>query len=266
MRSEGQDEVTKYFPHMDFVVTDGQGSAAKQSSDVDDAVTRGTQVLLISPYQADALAPAIDRATAAGVKVITVDRNTTTKVLSFISPDDVANGEAVGKYLAARLNGKGKIIEVTGTPGASPTIARHDGFMKGIAGSPGISIIASQSGDYLRGPALTAMENILQRFPSGSFDAVYTHADEMAVGVVQALKEVGRDKEVFVCAINGEAVGLELIQKGDLAATAVYSTVAREGVIAAAKVLAGESIPARITMDSTLVTKDNVEQFIGKTW
>lgn len=265
MRNEAEAEVEKYFPNIDLTVTDGQGNAATQSNNVDNLVARGVEVLLISPYQADALVPAIKRAEEAGVKVITVDRSANTDVTSYIAPDDVANGEAVGNYLAEQLGGQGKILEITGTPGASATIARHDGFMKALASHPGMQIIADYNGDYLRGPALKVTENALQRFPAGSFDAIFVQADEMAVGVVQALKEAGRD-DIPVVGINGEKAGLQLIQSGSQAATAVYATCAREGIMAAAKLLAGEPIPNRIAMDSTLITKDNVAQFVDKTW
>lgn len=266
MRNEAEDQVKKYFPNMELTVTDGQGNAAKQSNDVDNLVARGIKVLLISPYQADALVPAIERAKKAGVQVVTVDRGANTDVTSYVAPNDVQNGQVVGEYLAKQLNGKGKIIEITGTPGASPTVARHNGFMKGIEKFPGMEIIASENGDYLRAPALTAMENLLQRYPAGSFQAVYVQADDMASGVVQALKEANRSEGVIVGSVNGQEVGLSLVKKKELAATAVYATVAREGILAAAKLLAGESLSKTIYMDSTLVTSDNVDAVTGKTW
>lgn len=266
MKEEAEDQVKKSFPGIDLTVTDGQGSGQKQSQDVDDLVARGIKVLLISPYQADSLVPAIERAKKAGVKVITVDRSANADVESFISPDDEANGMAVGEYLAKKLGGKGKIIEITGTPGASATIARGGGFHKAIDKYPGIQVVAQQNGDYLRGPSLKVTEDLLQRYKKGSFDAIFAHADEMSVGVAQALREAGRDGEVPVVSINAEEAGLDLIKGGQLDATAVYSTVAREGIIAAAKVIAGEKLPKRIPMDATLVTEDNVDEFVGKTW
>jgi ribose transport system substrate-binding protein len=266
MRNEAEEQVKKYFPKIELTVTDGQGNAAKQSNDVDNLVARGIKVLLISPYQADALVPAIKRAEAAGVKVITVDRGANTKVTSNIAPNDFENGKAVGEYLAKKLDGKGKIVEITGTPGASPTVARHDGFMKGISAYPDIEVIASENGDYLRAPALTAMENLLQRYPAGSFQAVYVQADDMASGAIQALQEANRLKGTFVGSINGQKVGLDLVEKGDLTATAVYATVAREGILAAAKVLSGETLPKEVWLTSTLVTSENVSDVMGKTW
>jgi ribose transport system substrate-binding protein len=264
IKNSAIDQAKKYFPGMDLTVTDGQGSVQKQSADVDDLVARGIKVLLISPYQADALVPAIERAKRAGVKVIAYDRTANTDLISFVSSDDVLNSEAVGKWLVQKLNGKGRIIEITGTPGASPTIARGGGFHKVIDKEPGMKVIAKANGDYLPTTALKVMSDLLGRCPKGSFDAIYTYADDMAQGVARALREAGRAKEVPIVSINGQQVGIDLIKKGELDATGAYAQVGREAVMAAAKVLAGEPLPKRITLEPSLITKENVSEYDGK--
>jgi ribose transport system substrate-binding protein len=263
MKQEGEEQAKKYFPNMELTVTDGQGSVEKQSSDVDDLVARGVKVLLISPYQADSLVPAIRRAQDAGVKVITVDRAANTDTLSYIASDDVVNGEALGEFLAEKLNGKANIIHITGTPGASPTIARAKGLDNALAKHPDMKVIAKRNGDYLPTTALKVMEDLLQRYPEGSFDAIYADSDNMVQGIARAMREAGRPN-VPVVSINAEKAGLALIKKGDLTAAAAYATVAREGVIAAAKVLAGESLPKRIKMEPALVTEENIAEYDGK--
>jgi ribose transport system substrate-binding protein len=263
MKNEGQDEAKRYFPKMKLIVTDGQGSVQKQSADVDNLISLGVKVLLISPYQADSLVPAIKRAQAAGIKVITVDRAANTPTVSFISSDDVVNGQNLGNYVSTLLHGKARVIHITGTPGASPTIARLKGFEKAMKKHPGLKIVASANGDYSITTALSVMSDLLQKYPVGSFDAIYADSDSMVQGIAQAMREAGRSM-VPVVSINAEKAGLAMIKKGDLTATEAYSTVAREGVIAAAKLLAGEKIPARIKMDSVLITKKNVAKYDGK--
>jgi ribose transport system substrate-binding protein len=263
IKNSAEAEAKKYFPNIDLTVTDGQGSVQKQSSDIDDLVARGIKVLLISPYQADALVPAIQRAKSAGVKVITYDRNANTDVESFVSSDDVLNSEAVGNFLAKKTSGKARIIEITGTPGASPTVARHDGFHKAIAKYPGMKVIATANGDYLPTTGLKVMSDLLGRYKKGSFDAIYAHADDMSGGIARAMREAGRAQEVPILSINGQQIGVDLLKKGDMEATGAYALVGREAVMAAAKVLAGETLPKRITLDPGLITKDNVAKYDG---
>jgi ribose transport system substrate-binding protein len=266
MQKQAIEQAQTYFPNMHLTVTNGQGSVEKQSSDVDDLVARGIQVLMISPYVADALVPAIVRAQRAGVKVITVDRNANTKVTSYIASDDFANGQMVGHYLAQRLNGKGRIIVITGTPGSSPELARDGGFNHAISGYPGIKTVGTINGNFLQSTAESVMADALQRFPKGSFDAIYAVSDDMAAGAVQAMSQAGRlNENTFMVSINAEQIGLDLIASGrELAATAAYAVVSREGIMAAAKVIAGEPIPARIAVNGPLITKANVSQFTGK--
>jgi ribose transport system substrate-binding protein len=266
MQQQAIQQAQTYFPNMELTVTNGEGSVEKQSSDVDDLVARGINVLMISPYVADALVPAIVRAQRAGVKVITVDRNADTPVTSYIASDDFANGQMVGHYLGQRLNGKGRIIVITGTPGSSPYVARNGGFQQAMRSYPGIKTVGTFNGNFLQSTAESVMADVLQRFPKGSFDAIYAMSDDMAAGAVQAMSEANRlDTGTFMVSINAEQIGLELIQAGrELAATAAYAVVAREGIMAAAKVIANEPIPSRVVVNGPLITKANVGQFIGK--
>ena len=259
-------EANAYFPNMELTVTNGQGSVEKQSSDVDDLVARGIQVLMISPYVADALVPAIVRAQKAGVKVITVDRTANTPVTSYIASDDYTNGQMVGHYLGQRLKGNGRIIVIAGTPGSSAYVARNGGFQQALRSYPGIETVGTFNGNFLQSTAESVMADALQRFPKGSFDAIYAMSDDMAAGAVQAMGQANRLNEgTFMVSINAEQIGLELIQAGrELAATAAYAVVASEGVMAAAKVLANEPIPSRIAVNGPLLTKANVSQYLGK--
>ena len=251
------------FPNMQVIVADGRGDAGTQTGQVDDLIARGIKVLILSPADAKALVGAADRATKAGIKVIASDRTVATNVVTYIGSDNVEAGLVDGKYAVQALNGKGNVVELSGSLGASPTIDRAKGFRDGIAGS-NIKIIGSSSGDYDRAKGLKVMEDFLQRFGKGQIDAIFAHNDEMAFGAIQAIKEAGRQSEIKVIGVDGEATALERIQAGEYAATAAYPLVVREHTIAAAMLCAGETLPPRIKLDSTLITKDNVAQFVGK--
>jgi ribose transport system substrate-binding protein len=107
------------------------------------------------------------------------------------------------------------------------------------------------------------VSDLLGRYKKGSFDAIYSYADDMSGGIARALREAGRAQEVPVVSINGQQVGVDLIKKGDMDATGAYALVGREAVMAAAKVLAGESLPKRITLDPALITKANASKYDG---
>ncbi|THG32814.1 substrate-binding domain-containing protein [Naasia lichenicola] len=253
----------RWFPGMKVTVTDGQNDAAVQSGQIDEMIAQGIDVLIISPRDSDALAGVVDRAVAAGIKVIAADRDVNTTVDTYIGSDNVEAGVVSGTNIAAVLGDGGKLIELAGSLGASPTIARGDGLRTGLEGSD-VTIVDSQTADYDQAKGLTVMQDLLQKYPSGSIDGVYTHNDQMAFGAIQAIKEAGREGEIQVFSIDGEDKALEYIQNGEMQSTVGYPLVTKESVIAAAKLCSGEAIDERITLDSTLIDESNVADYVGK--
>ena len=136
----------QWYPGMKVTVTDGQGDATTQSGQVDQMVARGIKVLIVSPQDSAALKGAVDRAEKAGVKVIAADRNVNTTVESYIGSDNVEAGVVSGKNIVKVLGSGGKIVELAGSLGASPTIARAKGLRDGLTGSS-VTIVASQTAD-----------------------------------------------------------------------------------------------------------------------
>ncbi|MEA2401675.1 MAG: ribose transport system substrate-binding protein [Thermoleophilaceae bacterium] len=253
------------FPNMELTTTDARGDAATQSSQVDDLIARGVDVLILSPADAKALAPAAKRATDAGIKVIASDRNVDSPVSTYIGSDNVEAGRVGGKYIVDTLGGKGNVVELQGSLGASPTIDRNKGFEEALQGSD-IKVIASETADYARDKGLQVMENLLQRFGAGKIDAVFTHNDEMSLGAIQAIKEAGRQDEIKVVGVDGQQSALRAIEAGQYAATVVYPLPVPEHILAAAKLCAGEKLPARIKQANPLATADNVAKFDGTTF
>jgi ribose transport system substrate-binding protein len=252
----------KFLPHMSVTVADGQGDATTQSGQIDDMVAHGINVLIVSPQDASALAGAVSRAKAAGVKVIAADRNVDTEVDTYIGSDNVEAGKVAGAAVVAAHPHGARVVELAGSLGASPTIDRGNGFRSAIAGSP-VEIIASQSADYDRAQGLKVTEDLLQRFGTGQIDVLYAHNDQMAFGAIQAITEAGRQGEITVYGVDGESGALDRIKQGTYAATVGYPLVVNESVIGAAKLCSGEPIDKRIVLDSTLIDSKNVDQYIA---
>ncbi|GAB3155180.1 ABC transporter substrate-binding protein [Amycolatopsis stemonae] len=253
----------KFLPGMKVSVSDAQGDAGAQVNQVSDMLAGGVRVLVISPQDTAALRGIVAQATKSGVKVITADRQVDGDVSSYIGSDNVEAGVTDGKAVVRALGGHGGVVELSGSLGASPTITRGAGFRQGIAGS-GVRIIATQTANYKRADGLKVMEDLLQRFPHGQIQAVYSHNDQMTFGALQAIREAGRQNEIKVFSVDGEADALDRISAGSLTATVGYPLVAKEAVIAAAKLCAGEPLAPRIKLTSTLIDRANVGQFLGR--
>jgi ribose transport system substrate-binding protein len=250
---------------VDMLFTDAQNKSDKQVSDVEDLMSRGIDVLIITPHTAEPLTPVVKQAMDAGIKVITLDRGVNTPVTVHVGADNKIIGKAAAKYIAEKLlNGKGNIIEIQGTLGASATIDRHDEFMKELANYPDVKVIESQTADYSREPAVKFMEDMLQRFAPGEFTVVYAHNDEMALGAIQALKAANRLEGVFVVGIDGQNEAFDAIKAGDMTATFTYPNGGKEGVEIALKLMMGDTIANPFVLDTQQVDKTNIDEWIGK--
>ena len=258
-----QEYAAENYPNVELVVTDGQNQASKQVSDVESLLVRQPKVLIIIPLTAEALTPVVERALAEGIPVITLDRMVDTCVSVHVGAENLPIGRQAAAFLGERLNGEGQIIEIQGTAGASATVDRHNGFAEGLEAFPNLTVVAEQTADYLREPATSFMEDMLQRFGPGEIDAVYAHNDEMALGAIEAIKDAGRLDEILVVGIDGQETAFESVKAGEMAATFTYHYVAPEGVITAYQLATGEEIEPVIVLESQQVDSSNVDEFLG---
>lgn len=253
------------YPNMEIIVTDGNNESSKQVTDVEDLLAQDIDLLIISPLTSDALTDVCQKAMDQGIPVITLDRNVETDVTCFIGAENYPMGVLSADLLAEMTDSTCKIIEIQGTAGASATTDRHDGFADQLANYPNMEIVAEQYCDYLREPAMTFMEDMLQRFGPGEIGAVYTHNDEMALGALEAIKAAGRqDEGILIIGMDGTEVAFDAIKAGEMAFTVVYPYCAPEGVEYAYKILTGEDVPARVELDTAVVSADNIDEWVGK--
>jgi ribose transport system substrate-binding protein len=258
-----QEYAAENYPNVELVVTDGQNQASKQVSDVESLIVRQPKVLVISPLTAEALTPVVERALAEGIPVVTLDRMVDTCVSVHVGAENLPIGRQAAEFLAEKLNGEGQIIEIQGTAGASATVDRHNGFAEILENYPNLKVVAEQTADYLREPATSFMEDMLQRFGPGEIDAVYAHNDEMALGAVEAIKAADRLGEILVVGIDGEEAAFESVKAGEMAATFTYPYVAPEGIITAYQLATGETVEPVVILESQQVDSSNVDEFLG---
>jgi ribose transport system substrate-binding protein len=114
------------------------------------------------------------------------------------------------------------------------------------------------------------MQNILQAHQK--IDAVYTHDDDMAQGVVQAIKNANRDKEMWLTGVGGSKAAMDQIKQGGMyKATFLYNPSMAASAVALARLLAKDQglselnepvIPSVIVMAAQGVYQENVDHFM----
>ena len=254
----------EHLPNVDLVITDGQNSSAKQVSDVESLLAQNIDVLMISPLTEQALTPVVKDAMAAGIPVIALDRKVNTDVTTYITAQNEPIARQAGEFFVDKLAGKGNIIQIEGTAGASSAVERKRGFEEVIATHPDMKIVATQNADYLRENAAKFMEDVLQRFGPGQINGVYAHNDEMALGAIKAIEAAGRQKEIMVTGLDGQNNAIQAVADGKLFATFTFPYVAPEGVEYAYLACIGKPMKGDVTLNSATITVDNVKDWVGK--
>lgn len=238
--------------NIDLVVVDAGDDVAKQVSDIEDLISKKVGVLIVNPVDSDAVAPAVEQAIEAGIKVISVDRVVNgVEVSSQIASDNVAGARLATEYLMELVGKDAKVAELQGVPGASASIDRGAGFHE--VADVSFNIVASQTANFNRAEGMTVMENILQA--NGDLVGVFAHNDEMALGAIEAISSSGKDIKVVGFDATDDAVAA--VKDGKMAATVAQKPdlMGATAIETAKKLLAGESVEATIPVEVELIKK-----------
>ena len=254
-----------------LLYTNANSQASKQISDIRDMIAQDVDAIIVAPLLEEGMDPALNAANEAGIPVFLIDRETAGKpcedYITFMGSNFYEQGERAAKIMAGLTNEKAKVAVLEGTPGASVTIDRTQGFEKALKKYPNMDIVASQTGEFLRTKGQTVMEQLIQSNPD--IDAVYAENDEMALGAIQALKDAGKDPgtDVKVVSIDGTEQAVQAIITGDI--NAVIETNPRFGPLAfdtIDKYLKGEPIPQKIIVQDDVYTKKNAQKKLNETY
>jgi ribose transport system substrate-binding protein len=246
-------------PNLQVIFKDAQNDTLKQRSHVEEFVSAGVDLIIISPKEAQPLTEPVAKAMDAGIPVIVLDRRLLgDKYTCFIGADNKKIGHAAGEWIVKKLGGKGKLVELKGLMTSTPGQDRDSGFREALAGS-GIEIIFDADMKWLEPNARQEMESALARF--NKIDCVYAHNDPGAHGAYLAAKAAGREKEMIFVGIDAlPQEGVAYVQQGILDATFQYPTGGAEAIESALKILQGQTMPKEITLGSRVFDKDNIAQ------
>ena len=236
--------------NVELVVVDAGDDAAKQTSDIEDLVSRHVGVLIVNPVDSDAVAPAVKSAMSQGIKVIAVDRGVNgVDVDCQIASDNVAGARMATEYLMDIVGEGAKVAELQGVPGASATIDRGAGFHQ--VADQSLQVAASQTANFNRAEGMTVMENILQS--DGTIKGVFAHNDEMALGAVEAVAASGKDIKIVGFDATDDAQ--KAVKDGKMAATVAQKPdkMGETAIGTAVKIMAGETVEKSIPVEVELI-------------
>jgi len=217
--------ITNYARHVAKVldvqleVLNGEGREDKQLADAQSLISRHVDAIIFVPVSSADARKIIELADQAKIPIVVCDRypgfpakNSYAPYLTFIGPDNVAEGRAVADYLFA--HGVKNLVAVGGTPGDPNNQARTEGLHQAVAAwtNKGVKLVQyvgareeSEDGGY------TVMNNLLAAHPSGTIDGLWCYNDALCLGAYKAIKQSGRSKQIKIGSMDLDAQALALI-------------------------------------------------------
>lgn len=257
------DRLEAAYPQLDFVLATA-GEPGKQVDDLEDMLaTRNIDGLVVLPFESEPLTGPVKAVKDAGKWVTVVDRGLSQPGIEdlYVAGDNTAFGRVAGEYFKANLQSGAKIVVLRGIPTTLDN-ERVDAFQAAIDGS-GIEIIDMQHGNWNRDDAFTVMQDFLSKHPK--IDAVWAADDDMALGVMEAIAQAGREDEMWIVGGAGMKEIIKRIMEGDkqIPVNVTYPPAQISAAIemTALRFVSDTPVYGRFIIGSTLVTPENAERF-----
>ena len=254
-------KMAAYFhDNVDLKFAAAYDSDERQIQQIDSLVNEGIDLLIVAPNQIATISPAIDRTFEKGIPVIVFERKTNSrKYTAYMGADNYEMGKLMGEYIATRLQGKGKLMEVMGLKGSSPSIERHNGFRDALKDYPQLEVIATLQGDWTEPTAYKQVKEWNLKYPDTNIDLVFGMNDRSAIGARKAFSETQKTLPLF-CGIDGlpgENGGIQQVRDSLLEASYIYPTHGDQLLQLALDILDGKPYTKETSLVSALVTRDN---------
>lgn len=272
-------EIADEHPDIELDFQDGQEDANVQVNILQTFIEQEKDLVVVFANQTDTLTAAVNQVVEAGIPVINTQGyvGDGANVLTFVGCDDYDNGWGQGQVLHELLKKDGKedsakIILIQALLGTTYTTDRTAGLEAYLAENlPGVEIVAYEPCDNDNAKTVTAMQNLLTRFPAGEIDAVVVQGPHDCVAAANAAIDAGRD-ELFgkFVAMDYATTVEEAIKDGRL-----YGTVDQDPGLYAEKTmelvidyLHGDltELEDQYMLEFPIVTQENIEEYGPAGW
>jgi len=258
---------------LDVSVVQSPFDPALQAQQLDDAIAKKVDAIVMMIMSQKALLPALTRAKEAHIPVvlITTPIPETDLFTAFVGEDSNAMGGTAAKAMAEALKDRtpAKVAIIAGSMDEGIAPARVAAFKAEMANHPGITVVAVEETHWAPPQAEKAAGQLLARFSGeGGLDGIYAMNDPLANGAVQGAQSAGvklgtGKGELVVVGGNCLAMGVADIEQGTMYATLYHTPInmGNDTAKTVAMILKGESVPKKQSRTPEIITKANVAKY-----
>ncbi len=251
---------TEYNVELTFAGPESEEDYRTQNEMIDQAVADGAQAIVFSAVDFDANAEAIDRAAAAGVKIVVIDSDVNSAAVAVrIGTDNYEAGRMAGRAALAAPDKKLYVGIVNFDAKTANGQQREQGFRDVLEGEERVAGIQTINVRSATEDAREATAAFLRKNPN--INVVATFNEWTSLGVGWAIRDLDRKDSTCVVAFDSNVVCVGMLERGELDALIVQNPYAMGylGVEAAFRLLTGgASAEMELDTETTLVNQENM--------
>jgi len=251
-------------------------TADDQKQDISNMIAQNKlDGLVVLSFEPAVITPTIADAKNKGIYVVSVDRGLDPQIGDlWVAGDNEAFGRLAAEFMCDKLKRDGatqakpgKIVILRGMSNIVDA-TRYNAAMKVFNAAGHVQVVTEAVGQWNFDKACEAMEIVLNQYRD--IDAVWAADDDMAEGAEKAIRDAGRQKNIWLFGGGGKKAIVKRIMEGDpmLPATLTYPpSMVAMGIHMCVSNLrdgkakeVGQFVPGRILLDCEMITPENAEE------
>ncbi len=235
-------------------------NVSEQINIVEDMISRNVDAIVMAATDPVGMRSSVEKAAERGIPVVIIDSAVDSDApISLVATDNEKGAMMAADELARLVDNRGTVGLVAFVPGAATSRLREEGFKKGIANYPDITLLPTVYSESDVARAMTLTEDMLQAHPE--LVGIFAANESSAMGAAQALRAAGKAGQVKLVAFDSAEEEIDALKEGVIHALIVQDPykMGYEGVRAAIAHIKGEPVEERIDTGVTVVTADNLE-------
>jgi ribose transport system substrate-binding protein len=240
-------------------------SIEQQIQIINDLITARVDAIVIAPGDSTSLIPVLQKAAAAGIKLVNIDNRLNPQGLQqaglaplpFVSVDNEKAAFAAARFIAEGAPAGTQAAILEGIRSADNAQQRLAGARRAFTENKAITLVVSESANWKIDEGYSVTKKIFQTTPKVKL--LFAANDMMALGALKYLHE-SRRSSVKVAGYDALDEAVAAVKSGQLAVTVNQQAAEQgfQGVALAVRLLHGESVPEVMLIDSRLVTRKSL--------
>ena len=238
-----------------LTIVNTENDPTKQAQSLNQIILKKPDAILVDAASPEALNPAVQRACAQGIKVISFDQPVTAPCAWKVGTDFSVSSAVGAEWLAKTLDGKGSIVMDRGLAGVPVSLTIQKTFKKVLAKYPGIKVVGTYESQYALAPEQKGVASLAAAHPK--IDGVLSQS--YGTGAQEALRKAGRKPvPMYAQAYNGSFVQCATLKGIECVITSNPATLGAEAMKLAVDILDGKEVAKNVTIPSPAYSTNDV--------